>query len=239
VSFLFLTLLGVAVQQQAFGQANQRPIEDFLAQQGQSGDFTPTTGDLVGWIDFDTLYFAWVDYAGLADEVVLDGALGTSFNGKVTERPLKDGRTQVLVKLTTRNALAWAFDVLDIDPDDEFPFESTPLLFGARVQDVLAGATPALGSCTLQVKFIHDQPINADLPDLVQLVNAPTEDQELLQLKFHTSVAGELREQFGVVDGTPGRLNVSQNGLYNKPNPPVPDEPFFPVEKVVIKVVGN
>jgi hypothetical protein len=232
----------VAVQQKAFGQANQRPIEDFLAEQGQSGVFTPTTGDLVGWFDPGTLYFALVDYAGLADAYITEETGGefsfnTTFNGKVTERPLKNGETEVLVKLTTKNALAWAFNVLDADFTDPLVFENEPLSFGARVQDVLAGATPALASCTLQVKFIHGEPIDGILPDLVQLVNNPTEDQELLQIKFHTSVAGELREQSGVEDGTPGRLNVSQNGLLNVPNPPWPGG--YPVEKVVIKVLGN
>jgi hypothetical protein len=223
-----------ALQGEASAKTNQRPINDFLDQQGQRSDFTPTTGDLVGWLDPETLNFAWVDYAGLADALV---PLGTAFTGKVTERPLKDGRVEVLVTLHTKNALAWAFNVLDANFNDPLFFETTPLIFGVRVQDLDEGTAPALASCTLTVKFIHGEPPGGELPDLVQLVNAPDEDQQLLQLKFHTSVSGDLRAQFGVEDGTPGRLIVSQNGLYVVPNAPWPGD--FPVEKVVVKQVGN
>lgn len=115
--------------------------------------------------------------------------------------------------------LVWAFDIIEIDMEDPLPFDNTPLLFGARVQDVLEGARPALANCTLHVKFIHNQPLKGQLPDLVQLVTNPTEDQQLLKLGFFTSVLGELHDQFGVEDGSLGLLRVAQFGLFDVPEP--------------------
>ena len=68
--------------------------------------------------------------------------MGTSISGSVTERPLKDGRILVHVELHTVNALV--FGIRNTTPPYG-DFAADPFIFGARAQDVLAGATPAIG----------------------------------------------------------------------------------------------
>src|SRR5438552_1542215 len=98
--------------------AAQRPITDFTSRQGtyclkpdSSGNvdcaasgyngtgcalFVPPQPNVGGWIDPTTAIFTLVDYAGLADKL-LNGALGTTLDGSVTEVPLADGRAEVTV----------------------------------------------------------------------------------------------------------------------------------------------
>ena len=89
----------------------QRPISEFVTAQGSTTQFVPPVPDVLGWATFsdDPVLFAWVDYAGVADEF-LHGALGTATSGNVIEQPQKDGRAKVHVSLHTRNALAWVID---------------------------------------------------------------------------------------------------------------------------------
>lgn len=216
--------------------AKQRPVTDFVdAQGGFPPDvlFVPPVENFVGFSDPNSGLFASVDYAGLADEAIMeltDGAVSfnTTFDGKVTERPLKDGRTEVHVILKTSNALTWVFDTANFDDTDPDPFNNVPLEFGARIGEILEGAEPALGDSQLQVTFIHGEPVGGDLPDLLQLLFAPTEDQEVLSLSFHSNTIGEL------ADGSTGRATVQQRAIFG--GDPADD---FKVEQVRLKAIGK
>jgi hypothetical protein len=149
-----------------------------------------------------------MDYAGLADAYLQSqgaASLGTTMAGTVRERPLRDGRAEVKVNLHTKNALSWANDCCD--------FAAGVLLFGSRATDVLAGSAPALGECFLDFVFINTAP-GAPLPDLLQVAFLPEPGQELRTLSFRGTASGPLHAAFGVAEGTPGRLVITQTGIF-------------------------
>jgi len=217
--------------------ATQRPIEDFLGAQGTTSMFFPPVPDYVGWTVQPTFErFALVDYAGLAAAFLSENYavnLGTSVSGSARERPLADGRAEVSVFLSTSNALAWASEV---DVDD---FANSPLLFGARAGDVAGGAQAALGSSRLKAVFTNTAP-GALLPDLVAafILGGAAPGQELRSLSFHAEAAGPLHADFDVPEGTPGRLTVSQTGLFMTGFQGATAD-GFPAERVDLHVVGQ
>jgi hypothetical protein len=225
--FVGVFLVGEGLVVAATGQ---RPIEDFVNAQGtfcfpdgQGGCllFVPPVANFIGWFDPEQEIGASVDYAGLADAYA-GGAFGTETTGTVTERPLKDGRAEVHVRLHTRNALSWVVDGFDF---------TGPLLLGHRAPEVLAGAEPALGESFLHLKFINTAR-GAPLPDLIRLVVAPEAGQELVFLSFTAQAGGPL------ADGTPGRVQVVQTGLFMTASQ-APTWDGFPAEKVILSAVGQ
>jgi hypothetical protein len=224
-------------------QTTQRPIEEFVAAQGtyclddgMGGCllFVPPVANFLGTSDPARGICAAVDYAGLADQWITAASggsisFGTTFSGSVTERPLDDGRAEVDVRLNTRDALTWAIDGCD--------FATSPLLFGHRAPDVLAGEDAALGDVAFRIQFINTTP-GAPLPDLIQLLFVPEPGQELRMLAIDARASGSLRATFGVPDGTPGRLTDIQSGLFmTRFMGAVGDG--FPVERIDLHVVGG
>jgi hypothetical protein len=210
-----------------------RPIEDFISAQGtyciddgMGGCFllVPPIANFIGWIDPAKEIRASVDYAGLANEFAA-GAFGTQMTGSMTERPLADGRAEVHINLQTTNALSWVVDGLNLAND--------PLLFGHRASDVLnEGAEAALGESLLRVDFINTAP-GAPLPDVIQLIVDPEQGQELRLLSFYARADGPL------ADGTPGRLEVVQTGLYMKEEFGGAVADHYPVENIILRAVGQ
>jgi len=156
-------------------QGNQRPLSDFLNAQGTTQCFTPPAQAQLGWATgtfpdgsvktngntgLTPARFALIDYTGLEAKYLLSQGidLGTTVSGSVMERPLADGRALVTVDLQTRNALGWAFDI-----DPSLTPNSTPLAFGSRVLDVVAGKQPGLGDAHFRVVFTNTGP-GAPLP---------------------------------------------------------------------------
>lgn len=186
---------------------NIRPIEDFLDAQGQTSMFVPPIPDYAGWVDADFVTFALIDYAGLANafiETKSNGkiSLETCVDGTVIEHAQPDGRIKVSVRLFTSNALAWAFLIADWCEKCKYPFRDTPLAFGARAQDVLKGANPALAETFFHVTFMREE--EEDLPDLVQLLNNPEPEQLPYKLKFNAYAEGKDAQ------GRPAVLRVEQ-----------------------------
>ena len=105
-------LRGYSSGKTSSGKTQHRTIEEFLAAQGsQNGDtgddlFVPPDPNFLGWnSELDktpVLYFAGVDYAGLADAWA---HLPTTpkMTGTVTERALSDRTAEVTVLLHTKN----------------------------------------------------------------------------------------------------------------------------------------
>jgi hypothetical protein len=234
--------------------ATTRPIEEFVGAQGAfclpdgSGGcllFVPPVANFTAWdnageVPSEEIRGASVDYAGLANDWI-EGAsggavsFGTTFDGTIIERPLADGRVAVQVQLHTHNALAWA-----IAPDEQgnLDFGSGTLLFGHRAPEVLAGAEPALAESFLKVTFINTGP-GVPIPDLLQLFFAPEPGQEVTFLGFHAHGSGPLRAAFGVPDGTPGRLTVTQTALLEFETLPPGSDDNFPAERVELQAVGH
>jgi hypothetical protein len=234
--------------------AAQRPIDDFLKTQGtfciddEHGGcviFVPPLNNFLGWAALKDGIGrgASIDYAGIAAAYLKDRGirLGTTMDGTVSERRLKDGRAEVSVVLHTTNALSWAVpvDVSEPNPDPN-PFGDNPLLFGARVPDVVAGAPSALGNSQLKVVFKNSAP-GAALPDVLQLANLPPDEHvlELIELSFRGQADGALHKTFDVAEGTPGRLTVAQTGLIGRSSHNGGTADAFPAELVNLKPVGR
>jgi hypothetical protein len=151
-------------------RAVQRSLADFLSQQGQTAVFQPPVPDYIGWVSAvasPPVLFAQVDYPVLA-AAFLSGygiSLSTTFTGSVSERPLADGRAEVMVNLLTTNALTW---VCQLFPPTFDQFQG-PELFGSRASAVALNPTltPALGESNLQ--FVFKNPaMGAPLADIVR-----------------------------------------------------------------------
>jgi hypothetical protein len=169
----------VETLEQRWTPSTTRPISDFLSAQGTTSLFpngTATTAsppgslpvglpDEVGWgtstatINNGTFRFARIDYTG-QDAAFLGLNLGTTTTGSISELPLKDGRVQDTINLTTQNAFAWANDI------------NNNLLFGYYPYQLAAnpGLVPPVVNCHLQVVIDNPGP-GQPLPDLVALVN--------------------------------------------------------------------
>jgi hypothetical protein len=216
----------------AAAEGQQRPIEDFVDSQGTycipdgMGScvlIVPPVNNFNGWTDPALGISASMDYAGLADECA-GGVFGTEMSGSVTERPLADGRAEVHVRLHTSNALAWV-------AEGDF---NGPLLFGQRLAacgEPPPGTEVALGSSLLHVTFINTAP-GAPLPDLIQLLYFPEEGQETIKLSFYGQAGGTL------ADGTPGRVEVTQTGLFMTAWKGATAD-GFPAEHVHLRAVGQ
>lgn len=200
--------------------------------------FVPPIANYIGNTDPAKGRLASVDYAGLADHWA-QGAFGTTFAGKVIERPLADGRALVEVLLRTANALTYVVDDPGLETGD---FANGPLLFGNRAPEVVEGAESALGKSQLHVKFINTEP-GADLPDLIQLFFVPEEGQELLVSKSNNQAKGPLTALFGVPEGTPGRTHGVQVGLIGNPQcgaaSPSAVADCFPAERIELHAIGQ
>ena len=172
--------------------------------------------------------WAFIDYAGVDNSKLVEAglpSLGTIVWGTVNERPLPDGRAEVEVVLHARNALAWAFHSPDL-------FSLGDLLFGNLVEDVLLGAEPNLGDCTIKVRFINTAP-GAPLPDLFQLSWGPEPGMELISIYFVGQADGLM------ADGSHGHLEITQIGLMtaSPPKPPMFDS--WPAEHIQLKRIGK
>lgn len=265
VLIIIIAIFGVVVSATipvVEAKTTTRPIDDFVKEQGtyciDDGEggcilFVPPVKNFAGWdnIKDDTnppplelVRLASIDYAGLANAYIESASgstisLGTTTDGIITERGLPDGRAVVKIRLHTKNALTWIVRPTE-DPNDN-DFASGPLLFGVRAPDVLGGANPALGDSFLKLVFINTAP-GDPMPDLLQLFIEPKEGQEPISISFHAQADGELREAFGVADGTPGRAVVAQTGLFAtafKTEFKGALADGFPAELINLKVVGK
>lgn len=239
IAILLLGMTAIAGGKAPGSSVQIRPIEDFLDAQGT----LPFPAELqsLGWTDPETVRFAQVDFTGQANKWIEEESdnrddpisLGTETEGKVIERPLPDGHAEVTVLLHTKNALTWVVEleslVQPIDPYSDY------LVFGNRALDVLDGADPALGESFLKWVFINDAP-GDPLPDLLaEIVVGPT--VEMIMLSFEAHADGTLREAFGVPDGTPGRAQVTEIGLFPPGKGATADG--WPAEHINLKVVGH
>ena len=222
----------------AQGAANRLPLSAFLDTQGSQNIYIPPVPDYWGWTapppGVKTPASSYVggngascDYAGLANEWLVQQGhadLGTAFSGSVTTRSLADGRMLVQVELHTINALTFAFRITTPDFGD---FAYDPLIFGARAQDVAAGAPPALGEC--HASFAWTQ-MPGDLVDFNHAWDAP--GFEIVNISFRANAQGLL------ADGRTGRLIISETGFARTSFKGATAD-WFPAEFVEVRPTGN
>ncbi len=249
---LLIMWVVVAVDPAVGQKATPRPIEDFVNAQGTfcldfetfcEGDppcdlFVPPTENFMGWSDPNVTpaLLASVDYAGLADKWITEESKGevtfnTQFSGSITERPLKDGRAEVHVRLKTTNALIWAVEAGELGFNE-------PLIFGWRAPDVLDdGKEPSLGTSHYEIKFINTAP-GDPLPDILQVAFCPEEGQEITFIRGAVNVRGTFRELYGVPEGTPGHMQITQTGLFMTGFHGAVED-GFPAEHIKLREVGK
>jgi len=202
----------------AEAQTVERDISEFVAAQGLIGlendvvgQFVPPVPNFLTFTDPLEGLAISVDYAGLADKRC--GAIsGSTFEGKVTETELPDGRAAVSVTLQTENAIIWVLDTLSFN---------SAVVFGTRWEDAGGECTfdafPTLGSSALEVTFIISEP-GAPLPDLFAFLiidkglahfypEQIPEGLELVTLRFTATAYRELD------DGTPTEADTEQHWL--------------------------
>ncbi len=231
-----------AAEAVTLAKTTQRPIMDFVSAQGLTTYFVSPALDFMGWgaVTDDGYLLASVDYAGVSDRY-LDGALGTTFSGSVTERELPDGRAEVSVNLHTRSTLVYFLKAVDND------FASDPLLFGNRTQDVENGADPALGDAHFQIVFINTAP-GAPLPDIMWAqyglwvpdfpllpTGYPWPGFDMVSIRINATADGPLHALAGMGPyGTPGHGKVVQVNLRAKAQGGGVNGDLWPVEMITL-----
>ncbi len=208
----------------------RRSFDEFLAAQGtycvnnpaDCVDVQAPLPELGQFANGEYTISSIVDYFGQADSYLRTASggkisLGSTVEGSVTERPLKDGRAEIHVIVRATNILIYA-------AGPEF-LAGDPLFFGATVGEILAGASPAVGTSFYEYKFITSAP-GLPLPDLVKIAYFPDPGQEQIQLNFHAEADGLLRAASGFPEGTPGRLAVHQVAIFNTKSPRKAQNPF-------------
>ena len=242
VAIAALTFGGAAMGD---GPAKKLPLSAFLDTQGSQNIYIPPVPDYWGWVapppGVKTPAPSYVggnsgscDYAGLANKWLVENGgpdLGTSVSGSVTQRSLSDGRVLIQVQLHTSSALTFGLRVTFPEFGD---FATDPLIFGARAQDVLAGATPGIGVC--HASFAWKQ-YPGPLVDFVHAWDVP--GFEIVNLSFRANASGPLTALAGFgPDGTPGRLIISQTGFYRTTFKGATAD-AFPAEFVEVRASGN
>jgi hypothetical protein len=215
--------------------AMQRPIEDWLAEQGQGfgtalgfpADYLAFTGRDPGNPNGEIDKLMVVDYTGIDAATVEDESGGsvvidTQIWGGVTERTLGDGRTEVHVGLHASDALTY---VLDLNLGD--------VIFGADPLVTAAGAEPGLGGASLGVKYIVDRQAGGTMEDLMEVIFEGSGD--LTFVSFQANATGPLG------DGSPGRASTAQTGpvsaaIRNGFKGGLADA--FPVEMINLRATG-
>src|SRR5262249_50207254 len=132
-------------------------------------------------------------------------SLGTRMNGTVTECALGNGTAMISVVLNTAKALGFAQSIPALI-DNNFDFLNTPTIFGAKAQDVVAGANPALGTSTLRTTFVIGHPGDA-LPDIRIAFQDNIPDVRPITLDFRSTTVGTRP------DGTRAILSIQQVGV--------------------------
>jgi hypothetical protein len=247
VAIVALMLLMFGATASAGGPATQRPLSDFLSTQGSTNIFIPPVPDYLGWLapppGVKTPASSYVggnsascDYAGLANEWLIDNGhsdLGTAPSGSVIEQTLSDGRILVHVELHTINALTFG---MRITAPDFGNFATDPLIFGARAQDVLLGATPGIGECHASFVWKQDP---GDLLDFEFAVFNGGPGFELVDYSFRAMATGPLTAAAGLGPaGTPGHLRVSQSCFLRTTFKGATAD-TCPAEYVEIRAIGN
>ncbi len=224
------------------GRTTKRSLDEFIAAQGTfcaaNPDacfpiWAPLPEQLV-WIEGDWEKMAAVDYTGQVAAYLSSASggaisLGTTVDGSVTERLLNDGSVEIQVILRTTNALTFVGSGEYLSGD--------PVYFGATPEQVLAGATPALGTSFLKLTYITTAP-GLPLADISEIAFSTVPGQAPLKVQFSLQADGELHAASGFLEGTAGRLLVQQVGIFNTKSPSMAQNPFV-VERVELTAAGK
>lgn len=161
-------------------------------------------------------YMVWWDYAGVLGRPGSTGYIDAGHNlgpssitGRVTERPLGDGWSEVTVALDVKDALLW------VSYAPPFPSTGPLTVFGHTEVAVANGAIQAYASGQYTVKFKH--PTGAPFVDLITSNLAGNFHESTLVLHGEGYFTGDFSPD--VEDGTPGLLRWGKPFLTIPANP--------------------
>jgi hypothetical protein len=225
---IVLVMTVLAILQVSAAGTRQRPFSDWLSAQASSFNPNNCASSVLGWLTPDLANFARADYSGkIGDCITAHGGpvFTPEFSGTVTERDLPDGTAEVLVIHRFANT-----DV--VARDQTLGGNPAPAVLGYNPAELFGQPEleSALANGMIQVKFIIPQP-GAPLPDLNTIA--------VLSLSARFQGSGPLRAAFGVTEGTPGRVLVSQTGLFDIPGQGNGVADSFPAELVRVFQAGN
>ncbi len=221
--------------------AGHRALSDFTSQQGAwcaafndegldcaASHYGVCTADeftftfQLFWTDPKNGFTALIDTLGDLDAE----DSGAIVDGSVSESARPDGLAEVKVVLHSSNVQTRAFDA-DFNP-----------LFGYSARS----GVPTRGDALAQIKFSNTAP-GAPLPDTSQIFFCPAPGQTMETFSIRAQASGPLREAFGVPEGSPGRLEVTQTGLIGTSALVNPHSRLavdaFPAEHVIIRATGK
>ena len=204
----------------------QRDLQEFLDAQGtylDPNELLPETPrqfhyvnnpDINGdGVDDGQRYIMYFDWAGmLGRDSSYGGQFGPeSVTGKVTERPLGDGTSEVIVSVRTQGALIWVTTWDAENRTSEWLRRDGPTVFGHRETELLADPSleAARADVHLTFKFVIEE--GAALKDEFAYV---FDDNAEMSFQLVLNAEGPLTEAFGVPDGTTGRLTWGKPGLW-------------------------
>ena len=205
----------------AFAQVVHLPLSEFIDVQVRANQIVTLTDAASGNSLIFDVYGARAAFFGLD--------LGTTLQGGVDIRDLRNGAERVTVNWQTQNAFCAGFNA-NGDP-----------AFGRLAAAIAAGAPASLGDAHTIVEFT--QPSGSPIPTQAELLNGV--GGRVLE-KVTTSIMcqhGELRAGSGFPEGTPGFAQTTQVGRLSTgvPTgcPPEKDGDCFPAEQVNFKPNGQ
>lgn len=223
-----LLMIGSASVQVNAAGSRQRPFSDWLSAQSSVLNPGNCASTVIAWLTPDLANFARADYSGkICDCITSHGGpvFTPEFSGSVTERDLPDGTAEIQVIHHFTNTYVVA-------RDNAQGGNPAPAILGYNAAELFGHPElqSAVASGMLQVKFILDHP-GDPLPDLATI--------NFLSLSTRFQGSGPLRATFGVDEGTPGKVLVSQTGLFDIPGHGDGVADSFPAELVRVFKAGN
>jgi len=217
----------VLVVVQVNAGTRQRDFSEWLSAQGSFVNPVTCGATVYGWLTPDFATFARADYSGkIAQCISSHGGpvFNPEFSGTVTERDLADGTVEISVHHFFTDTYVVARDQTQIGSPATLGYLAAELFGHPELQSALA-------SGKIEVKFILPFP-GAPLPDSTSIPS-------FLSLSARFRGDGPLRAAFGVEEGTPGKLLVSQTGLFNISGQGKGVADSFPAELVNVFKAGN
>ena len=220
----------------AAGGAKHLPLSDFLAAQGTTVLNSPPVPDYIAWTGRppDYLHLGSMDYAGISDAWLVSqghASVGTQVSGSFLRRDIGGGKYEYEVDIHTTDAISFML------PNPSTAQATDPLLFGARAQDIKAGATPSLGEC--HFRFVWRENAGAPIADAFGVVTGILPDGfELVEISIRGRATGALHATSGLGEGTPGEMIISETGLFQTGFHGATSD-GFPAELVDLHVIGQ
>jgi len=194
-------------------QAIVHPIQEFLQTQGSycvddgyggCRVYGGPVANYLTWFDRSQNVTMAIDYAGIVNRWAQDRGFPANAQifGSVTEQPLADGTSRYTVELKGSGISSYAVDGANL---------GSPIRFGVRPMEMgYPMARTAAGDLRMTITFIQSPGI---LPDLVQLLRAPRQDQKLVSINFDYSAQGVVRDPAAPdMGGKDGSVNVRFDG---------------------------